>query len=115
MRALARQSLAGLWLTSFKVGNGGADMEIVGRALQPELVPSYIHRLNQERAMHGRAFDSLSMTQQTGALTADATAGTPVSYNYIEFRLGSSHAGLPADNVSKGLPRLLQDLSGVSR
>ena len=34
MRALARQSLAGLWLTGFKVGKGGAEMEIIGRALQ---------------------------------------------------------------------------------
>ena len=115
MRALARQSLAGLWLTSFKVGNGGADMEIVGRALQPELVPSYIYRLNQERAMQGRAFDSLSMTQQAGALAADATAGTPVSYNYIEFRLGSSHSGLPADNVLPGPPRPAQNRNGGSK
>lgn len=98
MRALARQSLAGLWLTGFRVDKGGAEMEIIGRALQPELVASYIHRLNQERAMHGRAFDSLSMTQQEDALpeTASRPAGTHVSYNYIEFRLGSSHARLPA-------------------
>ncbi|MBE0612338.1 MAG: PilN domain-containing protein [Burkholderiales bacterium] len=98
MRALARQSLAGLWLTSFKVANGGADMEIVGRALQPELVPSYIHRLNQERAMRGRAFDSLSMTQREGALAANSAqpTGAPASYSYIEFRIGSSHAARPA-------------------
>ena len=98
LRALARQPLAGLWLTGFKVGRGGADIEISGRALQPELVPSYIRRLNQEPAMHGRAFDSLSMTQQQGTLPADASpsAGAPASYSYTEFRLGSSHAGLPS-------------------
>ncbi|HEY5292594.1 MAG TPA: hypothetical protein VIJ43_09805, partial [Burkholderiales bacterium] len=77
---------------------GGAEIEISGRALQPELVPSYIRRLNQEPAMRGRAFDSLSMTQQQGALPADASrpAGAPASYSYTEFRLGSSHAGLPS-------------------
>ena len=97
LRALARQSLRGLWLTGFKVGRGGAEMEIVGRALQPELVPSYIHRLNQERALQGRAFDSLSMAQRQDALPADASrpAGAPVAYSYTEFRLGSSHAELP--------------------
>ncbi len=94
LRALARQSLPGLWLTRFKVGRGGEEMEIVGRALQPELVPSYIQRLNQERAMHGRTFDSLSMTQREGALPADASrpAGAPASFSYTEFRLGSGYA-----------------------
>ena len=97
MRALARQSLGGLWLTGFKVGNGGAQMEIIGRALQPELVPSYIRRLNQERIMQGRAFDSLIMEQRQAALTADAARpqAAPVSYSYTEFRLGSTHAELP--------------------
>ncbi len=113
MRALARQSLAGLWLTGFRVGKGGAELEIIGRALQPDLVPSYIQRLNQERAMHGRAFASLSMTQQEGAQPADASrpAGAPAGYNYTEFRLGSSQAKLPADgdaepvgNAAPGLP-----------
>ncbi|MBE0627188.1 MAG: MSHA biogenesis protein MshI [Burkholderiales bacterium] len=99
LRALARQSLAGVWLTRFSVGTGGADMEIVGRALQPGLVPSYIQRLVQEPAMHGRSFDSLNMAQRVAALPADASrpAGATASYNYIEFRLGSSYAELPAD------------------
>jgi hypothetical protein len=99
LRALARQSLPGLWLTGFRVGRGGAEMEITGRALQPELVPSYIHRLNREPVMHGRAFDSLSITHQAGALPADASrpAGAPASYSYTEFRLGSGHAELRSD------------------
>lgn len=98
LRALARQSLGGLWLTGFKVGKGGAEIEIVGRALQPELVPSYIRRLGQERAMQGRAFDALSMTQKQEALPADASrsAGAPASFSYTEFRLGSSHTEQPA-------------------
>lgn len=117
LRALARQSLAGLWLTGFRVGKGGAEMEISGRALQPELVPSYIHRLNRERVMHGRAFDSLSMTQREGALPADASrpAGPPARYSYIEFRLGSSHAELRSDGgaepARKAAPELPGDVS----
>ena len=101
MRALARQSLAGLWLTGFRFAKGGAEIEIAGRALQPELVPYYIRRLGQERALRGRAFDSVSMTQREGALPADASrpdaAASPGSYTYTEFRFGSSHAELPAD------------------
>ncbi|MHB8667918.1 MAG: PilN domain-containing protein [Burkholderiales bacterium] len=96
MRALARQSLAGLWLTGFSVGDGAVEMEISGRALHPELVPAYIRRLAQEPALRGRAFDSLSMTQRDGTLSADpARPGTAVAnYVYTEFRLVSSHAGL---------------------
>ena len=98
MRALARQSLTGLWLTGFKIASGGAEIEIVGRALQPELVPSYIRRLGSERALHGRVFDSLTMTQGQAALPADASRppGAPASYSYTEFRLGSLHGELPA-------------------
>ena len=98
MRALARQSLAGLWLTGFSIGKGGAEMQISGRALQPELVPSYIHRLTREQVLHGRAFDSLSMTQREGALPADASrpGAAPANYVYTEFRLVSSHAAITA-------------------
>jgi hypothetical protein len=109
LRVLARQSLAGLWLTGFKVGRGGAEMEIVGRALQPELVPSYIRRLNQERAMQGRAFDELSMTQRQGALPA----GAPAAYSYIEFRLGSNRVELaPPGALAQGSPQRAQNPAG---
>jgi len=100
MRALARQARGGLWLTGFRVGKGGAEIEIVGRALRPELVPSYIRRLNQERALQGRAFDSLSMTQRQEALPADASrpAAAPASYSYTEFRLVSGHSARASDS-----------------
>ncbi len=103
MRALARQSLGGLWLTGFKVVNGGKDMEIVGRALRPELVPSYIRRLRQERTMQGRAFDSLAMAQRQGQLPADVSrpGSAPERYSYTEFRLGSTHAELPSAGVAE--------------
>lgn len=98
MRALARQSLPGLWLTGFKLSRGGAEIEIVGRALQPDLVPTYIRGLNRERALQGRAMESLVMTQRQAALPADAKrpAGAPANYTYTEFRLGSRHGELPA-------------------
>jgi Fimbrial assembly protein (PilN) len=103
MRALARQSLAGLWLTGFSIGKGGAEMEISGRALRPELVPSYIQRLTQERVLQGRAFDSLSMTQHDGTLPADASrpGTTPAKYVYTEFRLVSSQAVVPAGSTPR--------------
>jgi len=99
LRALARQSLAGLWLTAFKIAKGGAELEITGRALQPELVPTYIRGLNRERAMQGRAFESLSMTQRQAALPADPSRpdSTSARYVYTEFRFGTSHGELPLE------------------
>jgi Fimbrial assembly protein (PilN) len=113
MRALARQSLAGLWLTGFSIGKGGTEMEINGRALRPELVPSYIQRLNREKALRGRAFDSLSMTQRDGTVPADASrpGKAPAKYVYTEFRLVSSGDGSPAG----GPPRPEQTRGGGSR
>jgi len=112
MRALARQSLAGLWLTGFKIAKGGAEIEIVGRALQPELVPAYIAGLNRERMMQGRAMESLVMTQRQAALSADASRppGAPANYSFTEFRLGSSHGELPAEAAPEPAPKPAAEL-----
>jgi len=112
MRALARQSLAGLWLTGFRFAKGGAEIEIAGRALRPELVPAYIRRLNRERSMQGRAFESLSMTQVQAALPADASRpGTaPATYEFTEFRLGTSHGELPAQAAAPPAARPAPEL-----
>lgn len=60
LRAFSRQSLAGLWLTGFSISAGG-ELEIRGRVLRPELVPSYIQRLNREKVLAGRSFARLEM------------------------------------------------------
>lgn len=116
MRALARQSVGGLWLTGFTVGRGGAEIAITGRALQPELVPSYIRRLNQERAMQGRAFDSLSMTQREAPLPADASRPTAAatSYVYTEFRLGSTYAAAAPGEDAAPAGKAPESPAGVS-
>jgi hypothetical protein len=62
MRAFSRQSLSGLWLTGLTIGGTG-EIEIRGRVLTPELVPSYIQRLNREKVLAGRTFARLEMGQ----------------------------------------------------
>lgn len=62
LRGLARQTVAGLWLTGFTVGADGSGMEIRGRTLDPALLPEYIRRLNGERAFHGHRFAALSVS-----------------------------------------------------
>lgn len=72
LRALARQSVGGLWLTGFSVGEDGAGMEIRGRMTDPALLPEYIRRLNGEPAFQGRAFATLKVTAAQPAPPAGA-------------------------------------------
>ena len=58
LAALARQTTAGVWLTGIEIGG---DLVIRGRALDGELVPAYIRRLNREEAFAGRSVSELRM------------------------------------------------------
>jgi hypothetical protein len=58
LAALARQTSAGVWLTGIDIGG---DLVIRGRALDGELVPAYIRRLNREEAFAGRSVSELRM------------------------------------------------------
>ena len=62
LRAFSRQSVNGLWLTGLAI-SGGGEVEIRGRVVSPDLVPSYIQRLNREKALAGRSFARLEMAQ----------------------------------------------------
>ena len=90
MRAFARQTVNGLWLTGFSIRGAGKDMAIGGRTLRPELVPAYIRRLNQEAVTQGRAFAALEIQQpKVEPATKDGPAQTA---NYLEFNLHSNAA-----------------------
>lgn len=90
LRAFARQTVSGLWLTEFTITGAGMDMAIGGRTLRPDLVPQYIQRLNQEPITQGRAFAALEMKQaEAQPATADKPAQVPI---YLEFKLYSTVA-----------------------
>lgn len=93
LRAFARQVVDGLWLTGFSIGGAGNSLELKGRALQPQLVPTYISRLGKEPVMQGKAFDTLSMaTPEASTETRSDTMQAvkqPVQHRYIEFTLRS--------------------------
>ena len=63
LRGFSRQASEGLWLTGFKIGSGGNDMEIRGSMLNPTALPDYIRRLGAERAFQGRNFAGLTMNR----------------------------------------------------
>lgn len=89
LRAFARQTVDGLWLTAFHIK--GNDMTISGRAQQPELVPTYLQRLQQEPAMQGKAFANLEMSAPKSEPAAKGTPTAPPSY--VEFTLQSNEPG----------------------
>jgi len=81
MRAFARQSLGGLWLTGFDIAGDGAQMSITGAAISPHLVPTYIQRLSKEKIMQGKSFSTLQMKQPKGL------DDKPSTHSYVEFSL----------------------------
>lgn len=98
MRAFARQTLSGVWLTGFSIGADGGELTISGRALNPDLVPAYIARLNKESLLQGRKFAQFAVKQPAGERTAPAAAGAtsrPEGQRaaFHEFLLVSAAAG----------------------
>ena len=83
LKAFARQSFEGVWLTGLSIATAGRDVSIEGRALQAANVPSYLKRLNGENAMQGHPFSELLIQEPA----PDPGTKTPVRPNYVEFRL----------------------------
>ena len=82
LRAMARQTLSGLWLTGFELE--GKEMTLSGRMLRAELLPEYLRRLGREQAMQGREFAMLNMQQPKPA------GDKPEAPGYLEFSLRSA-------------------------
>ena len=85
LRAFARQSFEGVWLTGLHIAASGKDVALEGRALRAEQVPGYLRRLNSESVMQGHPFSELLM-QAPAADQGDKSGGRPP---YIEFRLAT--------------------------
>ena len=83
LKAFARQSFEGVWLTGLSIATAGRDVSVEGRALQAAYVPGYLKRLNGEAAMQGHPFSEL-VIQEPVPDPAAKTAGRP---NYVEFKL----------------------------
>lgn len=63
LRAFARQTVQGLWLTSIQIGEAGVQLNLSGRALQADLVPVFISRLKRESVLQGRPLEALAITR----------------------------------------------------
>jgi cell division protein FtsB len=99
LRAFARQTTEGLWLTGLSIARAGNDIVIQGRTLDADLVPVYLHKLRRETALRGHGFESLSVFQpQPPAGAGSAPAG------YLEFRMATSEPGSAADSRAGSKP-----------
>lgn len=100
LHAFARQTLDGLWLTGLVLDH--QDMALRGRAMNPELIPAYIGRLNQEPALQGRAFRALDIARPMDDQTATPAApkasaptdNKPQLARYVEFSLTGSQGAM---------------------
>ena len=96
LRAFARQSIDGLWLTRFHIAGAGNRVSIEGRTLRAELVPDYIQRLNREQIMQGRAFSEMQMQ-----LPPREPGDKKVDAGFLEFKLATG----PEVPANKGAQR----------
>jgi hypothetical protein len=91
LRALARQRLDGVWLTSISLAGDAGDLSLSGRALQAALVPQYIEHLRRDEAMNGRRFSTLAIERRPPAKAgAPAAAEQLGGEDAVSFRLLAS-------------------------
>lgn len=83
LKAFARQSFEGVWLTGLSIATAGRQVSLEGRALQAAYVPSYLKRLNGETAMEGHPFSELIIQEPA----PDPAGKNPARPEYVEFRL----------------------------
>jgi hypothetical protein len=86
LRAFARRTVQGLWLTGIQIAEGGAQLTMSGRALQADLVPVLIGRLKQESVLRGRPLEAL-------AITRSGAVGKSAGRTIVDFTVSSP--GLP--------------------
>ena len=104
MRAFAKQSLDGLWLTSFTIDSQSEQLNISGRTLQGDLVPEYISRLGNEPALKGKLFAALNMSlpktkgsaNATPTVTLQPVNSTNLTASIIKSGISAMPASTPA-------------------
>jgi hypothetical protein len=90
LKALAKQPVAGVWLTGIKVGGDAqGTLAVQGRALQAHMVPAYLQALSGEPVMRGRAVTELKLSASKAGGAAKAAenkaAESKAPSRYVEF------------------------------
>ena len=87
--AFGRQAMPGVWLTGFSIGgDAGNDLVVNGRALQADLVPTYLRALNGEPIMRGRRVVEMKLAaKDASGIPGAAKASAAEPTRYVEFTL----------------------------
>jgi len=70
-RGLAKQNVAGLWLTKLNITSGGKEIGISGSAFRPELVPDFLSNLSSERIFQGTNFQTFRVKREDNPVRVD--------------------------------------------
>jgi hypothetical protein len=97
LKAFARQSFDGVWLTRLSIATAGRDVSVQGRALQAAYVAGYLKRLNAESAMQGHPFSELLIQVPS----PEPGAKTTTRPDYVEFRLTTKSTSTTVAPVGK--------------
>jgi len=100
MRAFAKQSLDGLWLTSFSIDSRSEQLNISGRTLQSDLVPEYIARLGNEPALKGKLFSALNMSLPKTTTSTAPVVVTTASANIAASVIKNGVSAMPVSNTA---------------
>jgi len=103
LAALGRQAVPGVWLTGLSIGESGNDLQLQGRALRPDLVPTYLKALNNEPMMRGRSVTEMKLAAKSAPESkapADAGKG-PGPARFVEFSLAAP-LRIPEAAAAKG-------------
>jgi hypothetical protein len=96
MRAFAKQSLDGLWLTSFSFDSNTEKLNISGRTLQADLVPEYISHLGNEPALKGKLFSALNMSLPKTDTASGSNPSVPTATAVSATVVKNSNSVAPA-------------------
>jgi hypothetical protein len=102
--ALARQAIPGVWLTGVNIGDAGNELQMQGRALRPELVPTYLKALNGEPMMRGRRVTEMKLAAKSAppaAAQGSAVMPSAGPQRFVEFTVT---APLRVSDAAKGKP-----------
>ena len=94
LAALGRQAVPGVWLTGLNIGESGNNLQVLGRALRPELVPAYLRALSNEPMMRGRRVIEMKLAAKTAAPppppAQGETAKAPLGpQRFVEFTVSA--------------------------
>jgi len=89
LRALARLSMEGVWLTRVRFSDESGVASIAGRALRAGLIPVYLERLRAEERLRGREFASLEITRQAAPAAQGESPAAPPAGSFVEFVLST--------------------------